>query len=119
MIASLQSNAVTFGLWIDILGKSGRCDLVEEFVTSLQRGKFDVAANAQHFATALRALAEKKDVERGRRVYELIANDRTIGLDPYVLNAMLVLYGAEHFDEAKAVFELAVKHKTVSDSRCF
>ena len=86
---------------------------MEEFVTSLWRGKFEVAANAQHFATALRALAEKREVERGRRVYQLIANDPNIGLDPYVLSAMLVLYGAEHFDEAKAVFDLAVKHKKV------
>ena len=113
MIATLQSNAVTFVLWIDILGKSGRCDLVEEFVTSLQRGKFEATANAQHFATALRASAEKNEVERGRRVYQLIANDPNIGLDPYVLNAMLMLYGADHFDEAKAVFDLAVKHKKV------
>ncbi len=109
-----QANAETLSLWLRILRDSGRSDLVTEVIVSLHQGAFGISADPQHFAIALQALAESKDVIRGVEVYGLIRDKPEFSHYPFVLSAMLTLYGSMRMiGEAKQVFSLALRHGKV------
>ncbi len=117
-LSSLPSSPLLASQLLNAL--SGQPELIEEVITLLHQGKLKGAtADAQHYATAIRGLCDPKDVERGRKIYEMIATNPEIGVDKFVLNAMLTLYGADEFSSAKKIFNLAVKHKKVSTSLHF
>ncbi len=103
------------GLWLGVLSDSGQSDLVVDVIKSLHQGSFGFPANAQHFAIALQALAKAKDIARGEEVYALIKDKPKFCHYPFVLSAMMTLYGSskEMISKAAEVFDLALKHKMV------
>ena len=96
---------------------SGRPDLVVDAITAFHRGAFTIRADPQHFATALWSLATSGDVGRAKEVYKLIANQPDFSLNSYVVTAMISAYGSnvrQYWGDAKAMYERAVEHGTVS-----
>ncbi len=108
-------NAGIAGIWLRVLGDSGQLNRVVEVIKSLHQGAFGFLADLQHFSTALNVLAKAKDITRGEEVYALIKDNPKFCLDPFVLGAMLSLYGSskEKISKATEVFDLALRHKKV------
>ncbi len=103
------------GTWLGILSDSGQLDLVVKVIRSLHQGSFGFLANAQHFAIALQALAMAKDISRGEEIYTFIKDKPEFSYNPFVLGAMLSLYGSskETINKAAKMFDLALKYKKV------
>ncbi len=102
--------------FLHLAGGARQYELIEDLITSVRKGKFNgVTASTQHYATAIRALGQGvKDIDRGRTLYDKISTKPEIGLDKFVLSAILDLYGADQFTDAKKIWSLAVKNKKVS-----
>ncbi len=102
------------GLWLQILGEAKQSETVEELITDLNRGVFGVPLDARQLAIAIRAFSDAKEVERGKRVFELTAAKKPeLCRNPFVISALLMLYGVNHFEDAMGTFDLAVKAKQV------
>ncbi len=111
-------DAVMLSQWLQILGEAKQYHTVEGLISNLLHQEWlGVSLDARQLAVALRAFVDAKDVERGKRIFELsISKNPEFRDDPFVINAMLMLYGACHFEDAKVLFDRAVKAKKVSDN---
>ncbi len=105
-------DVVILGQWLQILGEAKQYAAVEELISNLYQERIGVFLDAHQLAVALRSLADAKEIERGRRIFELVtAKNPEFCDEPYVISAMLKLYGANHFEDAKKMFDRAVKAK--------